>query len=78
MGLKHIGEIAALITAICWALNGIAFEAAGKKVGSLAVNYIRLPIAFFLLSVYSFFQGAWLFLLMLPAALGFGCLYQVS
>lgn len=56
MGLKHIGEIAALITAICWALNGIAFEAAGKKVGSLAVNYIRLPIAFFLLSVYSLFS----------------------
>jgi len=54
MGLKHIGEIAALVTAICWALNGIAFESAGKKVGSLSVSYIRLPISFFLLSVYSF------------------------
>ncbi|NLM43674.1 MAG: DMT family transporter [Clostridiales bacterium] len=56
MELKHIGEIAALITAICWALNGIAFESAGKKVGSLAVSYIRLPIGFFLLSIYSFFS----------------------
>lgn len=51
---SHIGEIAALITAICWTLNAIAFESAGKKVGSLSVNYIRLFIAFILLSATSF------------------------
>lgn len=50
----HIGEIAALLTAICWTLNAVAFESAGKKVGSLSVNYIRLFIAFFLLSICSF------------------------
>lgn len=50
----HIGEIAALITALCWTLNAIAFESAGKKVGSLSVNYIRLFIAFLLLSICSF------------------------
>ncbi|MDF2531846.1 MAG: hypothetical protein K0Q65_1427, partial [Clostridia bacterium] len=42
-------------TALCWTLTAIAFESAGKKVGSLAVNIIRLVIAFILLSVFTFF-----------------------
>lgn len=51
---SHLGELAALATAICWALNAIAFESAGKKVGSLSVNYLRLFIAFALLSLSAF------------------------
>jgi drug/metabolite transporter (DMT)-like permease len=51
----HLGEMAALTTAICWTVTAIAFEAAGKKVGSLSVNLIRLIIGFVLLSLYSFF-----------------------
>ncbi len=50
---SHIGEIAALTAAVCWALNGIAFESAGKSVGSMSVNYLRLLIAFVLLSITS-------------------------
>ncbi len=50
----HIGELAALTTAVSWTLTAIAFEAAGKKVGSLSVNYIRLFIAFVLLAIYTF------------------------
>ncbi len=53
---SHIGEIAALITAICWALNGIAFESAGKKIGSLSLSYIRLYIAFVLLCITAYFM----------------------
>ena len=53
---SHIGEIAALITAICWALNGIAFESAGKKVGSLSLSYLRLYIAFILLCITAYFM----------------------
>ena len=53
---SHIGEIAALITALCWALNGIAFESAGKKIGSFSLSYIRLFIAFLLLSISAFFM----------------------
>ncbi len=53
---SHIGEIAALITAVCWALNGIAFESAGKKIGSLSLSYIRLFIAFLLLCISAFFM----------------------
>ena len=47
----HTGEMAALGTAICFTINAIAFEAAGKKIGSLSVSYIRLFIAFILLSI---------------------------
>ncbi len=52
---SRIGEIAALITAICWTLNAIAFESAGKKVGSLSVSYLRIFVGFFFLSITSFF-----------------------
>ncbi len=51
----YLGEIAALGTAICWTLNAMAFEAGGKKVGSLSVNYIRFFIAFPLLTITAFF-----------------------
>lgn len=50
----HVGEVAALATALCWTITALAFESAGKKVGSLPVNLIRLIMAFFLLSIYSF------------------------
>lgn len=53
---SHIGEIAALITAVCWALNGIAFESAGKKIGSFSLSYIRLFIGFLLLCISAFFM----------------------
>lgn len=52
---SHLGELAALTTAICWTFTAVAFESAGKKVGSLSVNIIRLVIAFLLLSAYTFF-----------------------
>ncbi|MFA6924433.1 MAG: DMT family transporter [Bacteroidales bacterium] len=51
---NHIGEFIALLTAICWTFTALAFESAGKKVGSLPVNIIRLSIAFFLLSIYTY------------------------
>ncbi|MCA1744603.1 MAG: DMT family transporter, partial [Bacteroidales bacterium] len=49
----NIGELAALATALCWTFTSMAFEAAGKKVGSLSVNLIRLVIAFFLLGLFT-------------------------
>lgn len=51
----HYGEIAAFATAICWTVTAVAFETAGRRVGSLSVNLIRLVIAFFLLSIFTFF-----------------------
>jgi len=55
---SHLGEIAALATALCWTITAVSFEAAGKKVGSISVNLIRLIIAFVLISIYNlFFRG---------------------
>ncbi len=52
---SKIGEIYALMCAIFWMFCALAFESAGKKVGSFAVNFIRLLIGLFLLSLYTFF-----------------------
>lgn len=45
----YYGEIAGVGTAICWTATSLFFEAAGKKIGSLSVNLIRLFMAFLLL-----------------------------
>jgi len=58
---NYFGEIAALATALFWTFSAIAFESAGKKVGSLSVNLIRLIIGFAFLSIYSFFARGLLF-----------------
>jgi drug/metabolite transporter (DMT)-like permease len=50
MAVSHAGELAALATAFCWASSALVFEAAGKRVGSLAVNFIRLVMAFVFLT----------------------------
>jgi drug/metabolite transporter (DMT)-like permease len=58
---NHFGEIAGVLTAIFWTITALAFESAGKKVGSLAVNLIRLVIAFFLIGSYSWVTRGFFF-----------------
>ena len=50
--MSYTGEISALLTALFWTVTSLSFEAAGKRVGSLQVNLIRLVIAFFIYAVY--------------------------
>lgn len=50
---NYIGEIAALLTAVCWTVTAMAFESAGKRVGALSLNLIRLLIGLVFLSVYN-------------------------
>jgi drug/metabolite transporter (DMT)-like permease len=50
---NYTGELAALATAVFWTITALAFESAGKKVGSLSVNIIRLTIAFFYIGLFS-------------------------
>lgn len=47
----HAGEAAALGTAVCFVFTALAFEAAGRRVGSLSVNLIRLVLGLGFLSV---------------------------
>ena len=43
--MHFYGEIAALLTSVCWAFNSVVFTRAGKRVGAVTVNYMRLWIA---------------------------------
>jgi drug/metabolite transporter (DMT)-like permease len=52
MFAERIGEFAALGTALCWTITALSFESAGRRIGSLAVNIIRLAIAVVLFAVY--------------------------
>ena len=53
MAIPHAGEFAALATACCWTLTALSFEQAGKRVGSLSVNLIRLAVAALLLAAFT-------------------------
>ena len=50
--MPHAGEIAALGTAACWVATALAFEAAGRRIGSLTVNLLRLAMAVVLLALW--------------------------
>jgi drug/metabolite transporter (DMT)-like permease len=52
MAFPHAGELAALATAGCWTLTALCFEAASRRIGSLAVNLAGLMIAAIFLSIY--------------------------
>ncbi len=49
----HYGELAALATAVFWTVTALSFEFASKRVGSLAVNMIRLTFAFIFLGIFN-------------------------
>ena len=47
----HLGEIAALATAVCWATTSLFFTIASRQVGSQLVNRVRLPLATLFLAI---------------------------
>lgn len=55
MIISRIGETTALIAAFCLTITGLSFEAAGKKVGSLSVNFISLVFGFLFISTFTYF-----------------------
>lgn len=63
---QYIGEIAALLTAVFWTVTSMSFESAGKKIGSLQVNLIRLVFAFFIYGAVNYFRRG----MMLPLDAG--------
>jgi drug/metabolite transporter (DMT)-like permease len=50
------GEFSALLVAVFWTITALAFESAGKRVGSIAVHLIRLVMAMIFLAIYSWFS----------------------
>ncbi|MBC7784506.1 MAG: DMT family transporter [Burkholderiales bacterium] len=51
MPQAYLGEIYAGVAACCWVISATCFEAAGKRIGSLVVNLLRLLIAVALLGI---------------------------
>jgi drug/metabolite transporter (DMT)-like permease len=51
---EHTGELAALLTAIFWTVTSLSFETASHKIGTIAVNILRLVIGLVFLSLYAF------------------------
>jgi len=49
----HLGEFAALLTAFFWTITSLSFEAASNKIGSIAVNILRLVLGFVFLSIFT-------------------------
>jgi drug/metabolite transporter (DMT)-like permease len=49
----HLGEFAALLTAFFWTISALAFESASNKIGSVAVNIIRLFMGFIFISIFT-------------------------
>ncbi len=62
----YLGEIAAILTAVCWTFTAAFFALAGREVGSVGVNRMRL-----LLAVVQFALAHWL-LYSTPFPLGDG------
>jgi len=85
-----MGEIAALVTSVCWSLNSIQFTLAGRRVGSEVVNRVRLLLAVLYLTLAhlvvrgelwpihaEFSRWAWLGLSgVIGLVIGDGCLFQ--
>lgn len=44
------GEVAGFATALLWAFGALASAAAGRRIGAMAVNLVRIPIAVVLLA----------------------------
>lgn len=57
---NHLGEFAALLTAFFWTVTSLAFESASNKIGTIAVNILRLVIGFVFLSIFTLIHRGFL------------------
>lgn len=48
---EHVGEIAGLGTALCWAASSLLFTRVGRKVGTVPLNVLRMAIALALAAI---------------------------
>ena len=64
---NHIGEFAALLTAFFWTVTALSFETASFKIGSVAVNILRLFIGLAFLSIFTLIKRG--FILPIDASL---------
>lgn len=68
MNIPYAGEIAAIITAICWTIGVTLFDSISKRTSTFVVNLVKVVIAFVLLGVFSLITGGEFFPRVIPAA----------
>lgn len=56
----YVGEMAALATALCWAVTATSFEHSAKKIGSINLNLSRLLIGLVFLSMFTWITRGYL------------------
>lgn len=49
--MPYAGELAALATALCWSFSSIFFTFAGKRLGSVSLNRLRLALSLLFLAL---------------------------
>ncbi len=59
--MGHIGELAALSTALLWSFTAIFFSEAGRRIGSFRVNKIRLIFAVLIYGAITLVTTGWFF-----------------
>ncbi len=59
--MAYVGEIAALSTVLLWAIGTLSFEAAGRRIGSTTVNFIRLAMSWAILGVVGIVTSRYMF-----------------
>ena len=57
MLVNSLGEIIALGAVAGWTISALAFESAGRRIGSVPVNLIRLLMAALMLAVIGIVRG---------------------
>ena len=70
----HPGEFAALLTAVFWTVSALAFEKATLRLGSVAVNILRLVIGFIFLTILTYIRRGLIF----PSDAGSGTWFWLS
>ena len=60
-GSDTLGILAGLCTAVLWTITAVCFESASRRIGSLAVNILRLLVAVMLFSILSLYRAGTLF-----------------
>lgn len=59
--MNHLGEIAGILTAMCWTISALTFAVATRRAGSLTVNIMRLLFAMLMYIAWSkAMRGMWL------------------
>ena len=48
--MRYAGELAALATGVCWATAQTLFVTAGRRMGTVLLNRLRITVAAFLLA----------------------------